>query len=69
MNSFIPKKSNRRKFFSTAGKSSLGLLLISSFPMKKIDVEILIQFRDKSTASLRLNSLDSATLKLEFQRK
>ena len=34
MNSFIPKKSNRRKFFSTAGKSSLGLLLISSFPMK-----------------------------------
>jgi len=34
MNSFIPKKSNRRKFFSTAGKSSLGLLLLSSLPMK-----------------------------------
>lgn len=34
MNSFIPQKSNRRKFFSTAGKSSLGLLLMSSFPIK-----------------------------------
>ena len=34
MNSFIPQKSNRRKFFSTASKSSLGLLLMSSFPIK-----------------------------------
>ena len=43
--------------------------LLSSFPMKKLDIEILIQFRDLTTAPLRLNSLDSATLKLEFQRR
>lgn len=34
MNNIIQKKSNRRKFFTTAGKSSLGLMLMSSFPMK-----------------------------------
>ena len=33
MNSFVPNRSNRRKFFSTAGRSSIGLLLMSSFPM------------------------------------
>ncbi|VAX25144.1 hypothetical protein MNBD_IGNAVI01-2169 [hydrothermal vent metagenome] len=33
MSNIIQKKSNRRKFFATAGKSSLGLMLMSSFPM------------------------------------
>ncbi len=34
MNNVIQKKSNRRKFFTTAGKGSLGLIFLSSFPMK-----------------------------------
>ena len=34
MNIDKPQKANRRKFFSIAGKSSLGLLLLSSLPIK-----------------------------------
>jgi hypothetical protein len=45
------------------------ITMMSSFPMKRIDVEILIEFKDGTTIPLRLNSLDKATLKLEFRRK
>ncbi|MEN8194135.1 MAG: hypothetical protein ABFS12_15030 [Bacteroidota bacterium] len=34
MRSFQANKTNRRKFFSTAGKSTLGLILISSLSGK-----------------------------------
>jgi hypothetical protein len=43
--------------------------MMSSFPMKRIDIEILIEFKDGSTIPLRLNSLDEATIKIQFVRK
>ena len=43
--------------------------MMSSFPMKRVDIEVLIEFKDGLTVPLRLNSLDKATIKIQFIRK
>ena len=43
--------------------------MLSSFPMKKTDIEVLVKFKDDTVMPLYLNSIDECNLKIQFLRK
>ena len=60
---------NRTEIFynNTGGQRYADLM--SNYPLKKLDLQISILYRDGTVEPLRLNSLDHATCKFEFRKK
>lgn len=60
---------NRSEIFynNTGGQRYANLL--SSYPLKKLDLQISILYKDGTVEPLRLNKLDHATCKFEFRRR
>lgn len=60
---------NRTSIIYNASGGQRWYSLLSSYPMKRTDLSVLILFKDGTTAPLRLLSTDTLTAKLQFVKK